>query len=118
MGCTPFCTFIKTIWIPLMAIVSAAYFFKERGWVLLMLSVMSFAPLVPHCACYNVGNGWWIEKLGASPVCYGWGFAASIVSIGALRRRKRTWPSLLVCGAIIFGAAGFFVAHHYFHFPW
>jgi hypothetical protein len=117
-GCSPYCTFIKTVWVPLIAVASAAYFFTGRDWLLLVVSVMSFAPLVPHCVCYNPGNGWWIEHIGASPVCYSWGFAASVICVGALRKARRAWPSLLVCGAIIGGSTAFFVAHHYFRFPW
>ena len=117
-GCSSYCTFIKTILIPAIAIVSVAYFIVARGWLLSVLSVMSFATLVPHCVCYNLGNGWWIERMGASPVCYVWGFVVSMISMGALLCGQRAVLSLLVNGAIICGALGFFVAHHYFHFPW
>jgi hypothetical protein len=118
MGCSPYCTFIKTTWIPLIAVASVVYFFVARGWLLFVISLMSFAPLVPHCICYNIGNGWWIERLGASPVCYVWGFVVSLISIGALLNAQRVWPSIVISGAIICGALGFFVAHHYFQFPW
>ena len=117
-GCTPFCTFIKTVWVPAMAIVCAAYFFKEWNALLLVISAMAFVPLVPHCVCFNVGNGWWIERIGTSPVCYVWGFTVSVISVSALRYGKRAWASLVICGAIIAGATAFFVSHHYFHFPW
>ena len=79
---------------------------------------MGFVPLWPHCLCFNVGNGWWIERVGASPTCYAWGFAASLVALGALGAGRREWLSLLVNGAIIGGATAFFVGHHYFHYPW
>jgi hypothetical protein len=75
-------------------------------------------PLAPHCLCFNPGNGWWIERLGASPTCYAWGFVVSLIALSALGAGKRAWPSLLVNGAIIGGATAFFVGHHYFHFPW
>ena len=117
-GCTPFCTFVKTVWIPLIVIACAAYFFIERDWLLLLISLMSFVPLAPHCVCYNPGNGWWIERIGASPVCYAWGFVVSVLSVGALGKARRAWPTLLINGVIIGGALSFFVAHHYFHFPW
>ncbi|HST24316.1 MAG TPA: hypothetical protein VLR90_24655 [Blastocatellia bacterium] len=117
-GCTPFCTFIKTVWVPAMAILCATYFFKKWNALLLGISAMAFVPLVPHCVCFNVGNGWWIERIGTSPVCYAWGFTVSVISISALRRGKRVWASLIVSGAIIAGATAFFVSHHYFHFPW
>jgi len=117
-GCTPFCTFIKTVWVPAMAIGCAAYFFKEWNALLLGISAMAFVPLVPHCVCFNVGNGWWIERIGTSPVCYAWGFTVSVISVSALRYGKRVWASLVVCSTIITGATAFFVSHHYFHFPW
>jgi hypothetical protein len=117
-GCTPFCTFIKTVWVPAMAILCAAYFFKQWNALLLGISAMAFVPLVPHCVCFNVGNGWWIERIGASPVCYAWGFTVSVISVSALRRGKRVWASLIVAGTVIAGATAFFVSHHYFHFPW
>jgi hypothetical protein len=118
MGCSPFCTFVKTIWIPLIVIACAVYFCTEREWLLLLISLMAFVPLVPHCVCYNAGNGWWIERIGASPVCYAWGFVVSVMSVSALRSSRSAWPTLLISGAIIGGALSFFVAHHYFHFPW
>jgi hypothetical protein len=117
-GCTPFCTFVKTVWIPAIAVVCAMYYFKAWDGLLLGISAMAFLSLVPHCVCFNVGNGWWIERIGASPVCYVWGFLVSVISVSALRYGRRVRPSLVVCGAIIAGATGFFVSHHYFHFPW
>jgi hypothetical protein len=117
-GCTPFCTFVKTILVPAMAALCAAYFFKEGNALLLGISAMTFLTLVPHCVCFNVGNGWWIGRIGASPVCYAWGFIASVISVSALRYNNRARTSLVVCGAIIAGATLFFVSHHYFHFPW
>lgn len=117
-GCSPFCTFVKLIWIPLIAAVCGVYFFVGgRGW-LTAVAAMSFVPLVPHCVCYNVGNAWWIDRIGASPVCYGWGFVVSVIAASALRTGARLSASLITCGVIIMGAAGFFVSHHYFHFPW
>jgi hypothetical protein len=117
-GCTAFCTFIKLIWIPLIAIACAAYLFKESLGLLLMISLMSLVPLVPHCVCFNVGNGWWIERLGASPMCYVWGFAVSLLSASAIKSGRRAGLSLVVNLAIIGGALSFFISHHYFHFPW
>lgn len=118
-GCTDFCTMIKLAWIPLITIVSLVAFFRPlyKRW-LTLLTLMSFLPLVPHCVCYNVGNAWWIDRIGASPTCYAWGFVVSLIAVPALRRNKRLWSSAVVCGAIIFGALGFFVAHHYLHYPW
>jgi hypothetical protein len=117
-GCTPFCTFIKTIWIPALALGCVAFATLRSPGLLALVLLMSFVPLAPHCLCFNVGNGWWIERLGASPTCYAWGFAASLIAVGALRAGKREWLSLIVNGAIIGGAMAFFIGHHYFHFPW
>ena len=117
-GCTSFCTFMKLGWIPLMTIVCAAYLIRREAWLITVIALMSFVPLVPHCVCYNPGNGWWIDRLGASPVCYSWGFVVSMISIGALRPGGLFWPSVGVIYAIITGAIGFFISHHYLHFPW
>ena len=117
-GCTPYCTFIKLAWIPLITFACAAYFFAGRRWLLTALAVMAFVPLAPHCVCYNVANAWWIDRLGASPVCYAWGLTVSVIAVGALARGASARASLAVCYGIIAGAAGFFITHHYFHFPW
>jgi hypothetical protein len=117
-GCSPFCTFIKLVWIPLIALVCLVYCLtREPPW-LTVIVVMSFVALVPHCVCYNVGNAWWINRIGASPLCYGWGFVVSVIAAGALRRGTVYWPSLVVSFTIISGATAFFVSHHYFSFPW
>ena len=117
-GCTAYCTFVKLGWIPLMTLVCAAYLIRREAWLLTAIALMSLVPLVPHCVCYNPGNGWWIDRLGASPVCYSWGFVVSMISIGALRPGALFWPSVGVTYAIITGAIGFFISHHYLHFPW
>ncbi len=117
-GCSAFCTFVKVAWIPLIALACAVYFFSDRRPWLTVIMAMSFVPLVPHCVCYNIGNGWWIDRLGASPLCYGWGFVVSVISVGALSKGAALCPSIVMCMTIIGGAAGFFVSHHYFQFPW
>lgn len=117
-GCSPFCTFIKLIWIPLIAAACLVYYLTTRQAWLTMIILMSFVALVPHCVCYNVGNGWWIDRIGASPLCYGWGFVVSMIAVSALRRGTIYWPSLFVCLTIISGATAFFISHHYFQFPW
>jgi hypothetical protein len=117
-GCSPFCTYIKLFGIPLLALACAVYFFKPLNGLLTVISALSFVPLVPHCICYNVGNGWWIERLGASPMCYVWGFVVTLIAASAIKSAARPWLSLLVNSAIIGGGLAFFVSHHYFHFPW
>ena len=117
-GCSPFCAIIRTIWIPAVAIGCVGYFFTGSKYLILGISAMIFAPLWPHCVCFNAGNGWWIERIGASPTCYAWGFIAGVISLSALSFSRKAWPSILVNAAIISGATIFFVSHHYFHYPW
>ena len=117
-GCSPFCTFVKLGWVPLIAAVCAVYFFKARPVWLTGIAAMSFVPLAPHCVCYNVGNAWWIDRLGASPVCYAWGFVVSIIAVSSLRRDSRPVISMAIAYLVISGAIAFFVSHHYFKFPW
>jgi hypothetical protein len=117
-GCSPFCTFVKLAWIPLLGIVCAIYSLSGNRVLLTVIAAMSFVPLVPHCVCYNVGNAWWIDLIGASPLCYGWGFVVSVIAVGALSKGSNRVASLIVCLTIIVGATGFFVSHHYFQFPW
>jgi hypothetical protein len=117
-GCSPFCTFVKLVWIPLLALACFAYFFSGRSGLLSAILMMTLVPLVPHCVCYNVGNAWWIDRIGTSPLCYGWGFAVSMIALGGLRSAVNLRSSLFVCFIIIAGATTFSVSHHYFHFPW
>ena len=117
-GCSPFCSFIKLAWIPLIAVVCLVYYLTRTPASLTMIALMSFVALVPHCLCYNVGNAWWIDRLGASPLCYGWGFVVSVIATTALGKGTNYWPSLAVSFTIIAGATTFFVSHHYFQFPW
>lgn len=117
-GCSLFCTLVKLAWIPLIAGFCAIYFFRGNQSWLSAIVVLSFVPLVPHCVCYNAGNAWWIDRIGASPLCYAWGFVVSIIAVGALRSGARSLLSLAVCVAVITGATAFFLAHHYLRFPW
>jgi len=117
-GCSPFCTFIKMLWTPLLAGVCLAYARARREIFLLAITAMSFVPLLPHCICYNAVNAWWIDRLGASPDCYAWGFVIGMLSVSALLKGARLWPSLIMGCGIIGGGLGFFIGHHYFHFPW
>jgi hypothetical protein len=117
-GCTPFCTVIKLVWIPLIAGVCAWYHIARDRRALAALSIGSFVPIVPHCICYNAANGWWIDHIGASPECYAWGFVVTGLVVGSLAAGKRYLITLGVSLLIIGGSLGFFVAHHYFRFPW
>jgi hypothetical protein len=125
VGCSAFCTFIKILWIPLLALVCLLWLLKPArahgtGTSALPAAVllMSLVPIAPHCICFNPGNGMWIEMIGASPVCYVWGLAVSVISVSAILSGKRILLSTLVCYAIISGALAFFAAHHFLHFPW
>ena len=117
-GCSPFCTFVKLAWIPLAAVLAAACAATRRWWLLAALSAAAVVPLWPHCICYNAANGWWIDRLGASPTCYTWGTMVTVIAVSALGAGARPVASLLLSGAIVGGALTFFVGHHYFHFPW
>lgn len=117
-GCTPFCTFIKLVWIPLVAGACVAYAITRHTAALVAVAAMALVPLVPHCDCYNAANGWWIDTIGASPVCYAWGTAVSALAVSSLRSERRSVASLALAGAIVGGALTFFVGHHYFRFPW
>lgn len=117
-GCSPFCTFVKLALIPLIGVFCATCFLTgKQGW-LTAIGAMSFVALAPHCVCYNVGNAWWIDRIGTSPLCYGWGFVVSVIGLAALRRSSHLWLSIAVCFAILAGACAFFVSHHYFQVPW
>lgn len=117
-GCTPFCTFVKVAWVPLMGAAALLYHRTGRAVALSALTAMFFIPLVPHCVCDNPANGWWVRNAGASPQCYLWGFAAGLLAVTALYEGAWRRLSLATCYAIIGGALSFFVGHHYFHFPW
>jgi hypothetical protein len=117
-GCSPFCTFVKFVWIPVVAVVAAATAAARRWWLLAALAAGAVVPLAPHCICYNAANGWWIDQLGASPTCYTWGAMVAVIAVSVLGTGARPVVSLLLSGAIVGGALSFFVGHHYFHFPW
>ena len=117
-GCSPFCTFIKLIWIPVIAVACIAYYVSadRRGPAALLL--MSLVPLFPHCICYNVANAWWIDHIGASPECYVWGFVVCSLALGAVQAGKRYLVTAALSLVIIAGSLCFFIGHHYFKFPW
>lgn len=117
-GCTPFCSLIKLVWIPLIGVVCAVYVFKPQDWLLVLIGLQALVTLLPHCVCTNVGNGWWIARLGSSPMCYVWGFTVYVISATAIKSGRLPLLSLAVNAAIIGGALTFFISHHYFHFPW
>src|SRR5262249_8456876 len=117
-GCSGFCTFVKNVWIPIIALGVITYLVTESRAVLLSMSVMSLLPIMPHCVCYNVANAGWIDHIGASPECYAWGLAVSVVALSSVTRGVNRWASVALCYSIIAGSTAFFLGHHYFHFPW
>ena len=117
-GCSPFCTFIKDIWVPMIALGGVTYLVSRNRLLLLVMTAMCFPPLVPHCVCYNLANAWWIDHIGASPECYSWGLAVSVVALSSVTGAINRWISVVICYSIIAGASAFFVGHHYFHVPW
>ena len=81
-GCSPFCSFVKLVWIPLVAVSCAVYFFSGKQVWLTAITAMSFLPLFPHCVCYNVGNSWWIERIRRKP---------RVLHVGLRGKRYRRW---------------------------
>lgn len=110
-GCTTVCTVQKVVVLPL--VVVACVLRKP-----IAILALSLAMLVPHCICLNVVNAWWIGALGASPMCFAWGFVAAVLGVATLEGRGRTWLSLGATYASTLGSTSFFVGHHYFHWPW
>lgn len=117
-GCTGFCTFVKIGLIPMIAVVSVFSCLTRSRVALILVTALSVVPLYPHCICNNAANAWWIERFGASPECYAWGSLVSAIAVGGIVRGGTLKAPIAVCWTIIAGAAGFFVGHHYFAFPW
>ena len=117
-GCAPFCTFVKVAWVPLVVAAALLYLRTGRDAILLLMTAMFFVPLVPHCVCGNGANAWWIREVGASPQCYLWGFAASLLAVTSLYEGAWRRLSLAACYAIVVGAVSISVGHHYLHLPW
>lgn len=117
-GCTTTCSLLKIVWFPILLLACGTALLTGKRQVLTAVVALSFVSLVPHCICRNPVNAWWMDRLGSSPMCLGWGFVASIVALGALVQRSHVRAALGVSGAITGGTMAFFVGHHYFRFPW
>ena len=117
-GCTPICTLLKTTWLPVLILLGMVFWFSEEWYTLALLTASVLVFAVPHCVCYNFGNGWWIDRIGVSPVCYAWGMMVSLISIGGIATGRWILHAILINSAIISGATAFFVGHHYFKYPW
>lgn len=117
-GCTPFCTFVKLAWTPLLALGCGVYFFRPGGRLLALLGLASLVPLAPHCICTNPVNRWWVSHLGTSPMCYAAGTLVALIAVAALRGAVRPRLALAANYGILGGIAAFFVGHHFYRFPW
>lgn len=117
-GCTTTCALLKSVWFPALLVACGFAAITAKGSALTAVIALSFVPLIPHCVCRNPVNAWWMDRLGTSPMCLSWGFVASVVALGALVQRSHVRAALGVSGAITAGTLGFFLGHHYFHFPW
>jgi hypothetical protein len=116
-GCSGICTALRWVGIPVLA---AAAFVSVGGRRLPPHALLALAAigLVPHCVCINPANGWWVARLGASPMCYAWAFAAALVAFSTESAAGRPLPALLVNGAIVGGSLAFFAGHHFLGYPW
>jgi hypothetical protein len=110
-GCTVFCTAVKLGWPPLLAILM-----WRRAWFWTV--ALAAVAVLPHCVCRNPVNNWWIDHLGASPLCYAWGLAVTVIAVRTLAGRRNPLLPLLACYGVIAGATAFFIGHFYFRFPW
>ena len=117
-GCTPICGFLDTRVLPVLVAVTLVFLLLPRPWILLALTSISFALLVPSCRCYNPVNRPWIDLIGLSPSCFGASFTVGIMAVGALVSRRLK----LATAVVGWGASGaelfFAVSHHQHHWPW
>jgi hypothetical protein len=116
-GCTAVCTVLRWSVVPLLAAAALLTFSGRRVPPHAALALAAIA-LVPHCTCINPANAWWVARLGASPMCYAWGFAAALVASTTESAGARPLPALLVNGAIVAGSLAFFAGHHFLRYPW
>jgi hypothetical protein len=117
-GCSPVCFFLIRIGTPLVALAAAAYVITGRPWLLTAVTAMCLVFLVPNCHCYNPLNRWWLHRLPLSPACFAASLWAGVIAIAALSWRKLVPLAVAACWLVNAILLGFFVGHHYFHFPW
>ena len=116
-GCSGTCTVLRWLGVPLLAAAMLLPYPRRYRAATLILALAAIG-LFPHCICENPANAWWVANLGASPMCYAWGFAAALVALSAESSGARPLPSLIVNGAIVGGALAFFLGHHFLRYPW
>ncbi|GEM_PF-1667943 len=117
-GCSPFCGWIKLVWVPVMAGAALLCYLKPGRGPRLTLACMALLPLWPHCICRNPANAFWIRTFGASPACYALGGIVSGTALSGLLSGRRLALALAVCYSGVLAALFFFIGHHYFRFPW
>jgi hypothetical protein len=117
-GCTGLCGFISTWWLPVLGVVLVAYLIRAKPATLLLLTILSFALLVPHCCCDNCVNRLWIDFIGLSPACYAGSFAVGVVTAGAVASGRFVLISGIAAWLTALALVAFAVGHHQFHWPW
>jgi hypothetical protein len=117
-GCSPVCGFLVRIWTPAVAVAAAAYVITGRRWLLPVITVMCFPYMVPNCLCYNPLNAWWLHRFPLSPACFAASGWASLIAIVTLSWGRLVPLAVAACWLVNAVLLGFFVGHHYYHFPW
>lgn len=118
VGCSVLCTIFKLVLIPSIFYMSYKYYLSRDTKWLMKIAILSFLLILPNCVCKNAVNIWWIDRIGASPACYGLGFFVSVVALASLFAKSRQWQSIALCYLVVIGELGFAIGHHLFHFPW
>ena len=117
-GCTTTCNLLTRGAIPLTFILALTYIFFPRRWLLTLIASASVIFLIPNCSCDNVINHRWIHLLGLSPACFSLGVTIAMTSIAAISTGRRFWISALLAWSAVSACFTFFIAHHYFDYPW
>jgi hypothetical protein len=117
-GCTTMCNLLTRGAIPLTFIIAIVYVLAPRAWLLMLLACASLVFLIPNCRCDNVINHRWIHLLGLSPACFSLGVTIAMTSIAAISTGRRFWISAGLGWSAVSACFAFFIAHHYFDYPW
>ena len=117
-GCTALCGFLSTWWLVVLGAVLVAYLIRAAPATLLLLTILSFVLLVPHCCCDNCVNRPWIDLMGLSPACYAGSFGVGVVTVGAVASGRFVRVAGLAAWLTALALVAFAVTHHQFHWPW
>jgi len=117
-GCTALCTFLSTWWLSVLGLVLLVYLIRATPATFLLLTILSFVLLVPHCRCYNYVNRPWIDLIGLSPACYAGSFAVGVATVGAVASGRFVLATGIAGWLTALALVAFAVAHHQFHWPW